>query len=85
MTTDNSDMAHTGEVPVVDTTGMEPPQPFVSIMAWIEANPEAQQVIVRLERNPVYLFPELAEINWQWEYLKEESGLVELLLKRQTS
>ena len=85
MTTDDGDMARASDVPFIDTTGMEPPQPFVTIMAWIDANPGAPKVIVRLERNPVYLFPELVEINWQWEYLTEETGRIELLLKRQTT
>jgi len=69
----------------IDTTGMEPPGPFVSIMGWIEANPSATEVIVRLERNPVYLFPELVEINWDWTYLDETPGQVELHLRKQTS
>jgi hypothetical protein len=61
---------------------MEPPGPFVAIMGWIKANPDASEVIVMLERDPVYLFPELNEINWGWEYLNETPGNIELRLKR---
>jgi hypothetical protein len=68
--------------PRINTIGMEPPGPFVAIMGWIEANPDATEVIVRLERNPVYLFPELNEINWGWDYLNETPGNIELHLKR---
>jgi hypothetical protein len=82
MTEENRGGAGRDGVPHIDTIGMEPPGPFVAIMSWIETNPEACEVIVCLERDPVYLFPELVEINWDWEYLVEAPGKVELHLKK---
>ena len=66
----------------INTIGMQPPGPFVAVMGWIETNPGASEVIVRLERDPVYLFPELVEAGWDWQYLTESDGLVELLLRK---
>ena len=68
--------------PRINTTGMEPPGPFVAIMGWIETHPDAPEVVVCLERDPVYLVPELTDINWAWDYLSEKPGAFELLLKR---
>ena len=68
--------------PRIDTTGMEPPGPFVAIMRWMETNPEATDLIVVLERDPIHLFPELTERNWDWTYLSEVPGSVKLHLKR---
>ena len=64
----------------IDVRGMEPPGPFVTILRWIEGPECRGEVVVHLSRDPVYLFPELTERNWRWDYLTEASDEVVLRL-----
>lgn len=70
-------------IPHLDLRHLQPPQPAVAILAFL-ARPEAgNQVIVRLPRDPIFLYPELAERGWAWEPLHAEAGDFRLRLFRQ--
>jgi len=73
----------TAEGPELDLRGLEPPEPMVGILGRIEADPHRPAFTVRLERDPVHLFPELAERGWGWQYLPVGPGEVRLRLERQ--
>ncbi|HKU85227.1 MAG TPA: DUF2249 domain-containing protein [Casimicrobiaceae bacterium] len=66
----------------IDVRGLPPPQPMVSILALVESISDATPVVVHHERDPLFLYPELAEIGWTSERLDAPEGEVRLLLKR---
>ncbi len=72
----------TAEGPELDLRGLEPPAPMVGILGRIEADPHRPAFTVRLDRDPVHLFPELAERGWGWQYLTTGPGEVRLRLER---
>ena len=66
----------------IDVRGLPPPQPMVSILTLVESIRDATPVVVHHERDPLFLYPELAEIGWTSERLDAPDGEVRLLLKR---
>jgi hypothetical protein len=66
----------------IDVRGLPPPQPMVSILALVESIRDATPVVVHHERDPLFLYPELAEIGWTSERLDAPAGEVRLLLTR---
>lgn len=66
----------------IDVSAMEPPGPFVTILAWIDSPDSLDELVVHLSRDPIYLFPELVERDWTWSYLEAESGRISLRLTR---
>lgn len=66
----------------IDVRGLEPPQPMVAILELIETDGTIDTVIVHHEREPVFLYPELAERRWEHEIVAGEPGEVRLRLTR---
>jgi hypothetical protein len=66
----------------IDVRGLSPPAPLVAILRLIDSGEHQDVVIVHHQREPVYLFPELADRNWAWVHLEGEPGEVRLLLTR---
>lgn len=64
----------------IDVSAMEQPGPFVTILQWIDGPECNGRVIVHLARDPIFLFPELTERNWGWEYINEAPDDVVLRL-----
>ncbi|MFO1274152.1 MAG: DUF2249 domain-containing protein [Rubrivivax sp.] len=72
-----------GEVWHIDVRGLPPPEPFVAIVRLIEgAARHAPEVIVHHERDPVFLYPELAERGWAAQRIEGEPGEFRLRLWR---
>ena len=71
-----------GSIPSFDLRGLEPPQPAVTILRFLDRPDCGDAVIVRLERDPVFLYPELVERGWGWEPISMVSGDVRLRLVR---
>ena len=69
-------------VPSLDLRGLTPPQPAVTILALLEHESCGDTVLVRLDRDPVFLYPELVERGWQWESIPAAPGDVRLRLFR---
>ena len=65
----------------VDVRGLGPPDPMVAILGHIDRPGQRGPVIVHHDRNPVYLFPELAERGWRAIRVAGEPGEVRLILK----
>lgn len=68
----------------VDTRRLEPPDPLVAIIWHMEQPGEQGPIIVYLERNPIYLFPELSERGWVWKFAKNTLNDVRLILRAKT-
>lgn len=70
-----------GQTVHVDVRGMVPPQPLVAILRLLRSMPPGQ-VVAHLDRDPVMLYPELAELGWEALPIAGEAGEVRLLLRR---
>lgn len=65
----------------IDVRGMDPPAPLVAVLRLIDTGPEALPVILHHDRDPVLLYPELAERGWEAERIEAEPGEVRLRLR----
>jgi hypothetical protein len=66
----------------IDVRGLQPPQPMHEILKLLESGAAPEGVIVHHEREPVFLYPELAERGWQHELLPGEAGEVRIQITR---
>lgn len=66
----------------IDVRGLEPPNPMVAIIQLIETPDVGSRVVVHHEREPIFLYPELAERGWRWRLVPGEPGEVRILLER---
>ena len=70
----------------LDVRGHSPPQPFVEIVAQLEERERrdgaAACFVAHLDRDPVMLYPELAERGWTAERVEGDDDEVRLLLRR---
>ncbi|MCL4763692.1 MAG: DUF2249 domain-containing protein [Burkholderiales bacterium] len=71
------------DVEHVDVRGLAPPRPLVAIVGLIASLPPGRSLIVHLDRDPVLLYPELAERGWRAQRLDAPSGEVRLRLERE--
>lgn len=61
----------------MDLRRLEPPNPMIAILKVIESDEGGNYFIVRLIRDPLYLYPELVERNWYAVVLEEsDDGLM---------
>jgi hypothetical protein len=73
-----------GEALHIDVRGLPPPQPLVAILRLVRSlGDAAADIVVHHDRDPVLLYPELAEIGWSAAPLEAPAGEVRLLLRRQ--
>jgi hypothetical protein len=66
----------------IDVRGLAPPAPLVAILRLIESVADATPVIVHHDRDPLLLYPELAERGWTAQIIAGEAGEVRLKLQR---
>jgi len=66
----------------IDVRGAPPPQPLVEIMRLLRSLRDDTPVIVHHDRDPVMLYPELAEAGWQAQRVEAPEDEVRLLLRR---
>ena len=66
----------------IDVRGLAPPGPLVAIMQLIAAVGNAATVIVHHDRDPLMLYPELAEVGWTAGRIDAPPGEVRLQLER---
>lgn len=69
----------------VDVRGLEPPQPMIEILRLIDEGSAGDTLIVHHEREPVFLYPELAERGWSHEILASSPEEVLLQLARENA
>ncbi len=53
----------------VDVRGLDPPEPMVAILALIESGEAGTVLTAHLDREPIFLYPELDERGWDHELL----------------
>lgn len=77
-----------GNAAHLDVRSLEPPQPLVEILTVLDGPEPVDEIFVRIHREPVFLFPELAERGWEYEVQehfsngKEEEFLLRLIKSR---
>ncbi len=64
----------------IDVRGLAPPQPLVEILRLVESLPRDAVLIVHHDREPMLLYPELAERGWLADALDAPAGEVRLRL-----
>lgn len=68
--------------PHLDVRGMSPPGPMVAILSTIDGDAAGDAFTVHLERDPVFLYPELAERGWTATPVAADPGEVRLRIER---
>jgi hypothetical protein len=58
----------------IDVRGLEPPEPMVAILRTIDSREVDATVIAHLDREPIFLYPELDERGWSHEVIPSPSG-----------
>ena len=66
----------------IDVRGLPPPQPLVAILRLLGLSSGRAPVVAHLDRDPVMLYPELAQIGWEAQHADGEPGEVRLVLRR---
>jgi hypothetical protein len=64
----------------IDVRGLDAPRPLVAILQLIDSLPRDRAVVVHHDRDPLLLYPELAERGWSAEPLDAPAGEVRLRL-----
>ena len=66
----------------IDVRGLQPPQPMLAILRLIDSDAALNALVVHHEREPLFLYPELAERGWTYAPLAGDPGEVRLRLSR---
>lgn len=66
----------------IDVRGLPPPEPLVEVLRLVRALDDGVTVIMHHDREPVLLYPELAQIGWKAERIEGEVDEVRLRLRR---
>lgn len=64
----------------IDVRGLPPPEPLVEILRLVGSLDNGTAAIVHHDRDPVLLYPELAQIGWWAERIPGDPGEVRLRL-----
>ncbi len=73
---------HDGGELHLDVRGLPPPEPMVMILAVIDEGVDRDAIVIHHERDPVFLYPELAERGWIATPEPGDPGEVRLRLVR---
>lgn len=65
----------------VDVRGLAPPQPLVAILRLVRSALPGTTIVVHHDRDPVMLYPELAEHGWEAQRMAGDPGELRLLLR----
>ena len=65
----------------IDVRGLAPPGPLVAILALVQSLDPGVRLIVHHDRDPVLLYPELAELGWSAERIAAPPGEVRLRIE----
>lgn len=70
---------------VLDNRGLEPPQPMMRILETLETLPEGATLLAINEREPLFLYPELAERGYAYETTPHPDGSFHIAIVRGTT
>lgn len=65
----------------IDNRGLEPPEPMVRILNTLAENGRETQVLALMDREPLFLYPELERRGYEWEIEPAEDGHYVLLIR----
>jgi hypothetical protein len=51
----------------LDLRGLEPPEPMVAVLRAIDSGDAESVIIGHFDREPIFLYPELADRGWTYE------------------
>ena len=69
----------------IDVRGLEPPEPMIAILQTIDGGEVDSALIAHLDREPIFLYPELDDRGWDHEIISpgcEDEDEVRLRLVR---
>ncbi|MCW5700402.1 MAG: DUF2249 domain-containing protein [Rhodospirillales bacterium] len=69
----------------IDVRSLEAPAPLMAILALVDGPDHGGLVTVHHRRDPLYLYPELAERGWSWQRIPGEQGEIRLLLRKEAT
>lgn len=64
----------------MDLRRLEPPNPMIAILKTIESGQGGDAFHVKLARDPIYLYPELAERCWQAKVIEENENDLKVII-----
>ena len=64
----------------MDLRRLEPPNPMIAILKTIESGQAGDAFHVKLVRDPIYLYPELAERHWQAKVIEENENDLRVII-----
>jgi hypothetical protein len=64
---ENSRTWRTAEGLHIDVSGLDPPEPMVAILSLIDGGEVEEALIAHLDREPIFLYPELDDRGWSYE------------------
>ena len=71
---DGSRMWSSAEGTHIDVRGLPPPEPMVAILQLIDSGEAPDVVIAHLDREPIFLYPELDDRGWSYELIEAPCG-----------
>ena len=66
----------------IDVPGLEGPRPMIAILSLIDGPGHEGAVTAHLDREPVFLYPELTERGWSYGIVPGEPGEIRLVLEK---
>jgi len=64
----------TPEAVHIDVRGLQPPEPMVAILRMLDFGEAGSVVIAHLDREPIFLYPELDDRGWSYEIMPPGVG-----------
>jgi hypothetical protein len=58
----------------IDLRGLNPPEPMVAILQTIDGGEIDTALIAHLDREPIFLYPELDDRGWSHELIQSSCG-----------
>ena len=71
---EGSQVWRTPEAVHVDVRGLDPPEPMVAILKLIDQGEVDAVLIAHLDREPIFLYPELDDRGWSHAVLESSCG-----------
>jgi len=71
---DGSRLWYTPEGVHIDVRGLEPPEPMVAILRLIDQDEAGCVIIAHLDREPIFLYPELDDRGWSHDVIPSACG-----------
>lgn len=62
----------------IDVRGLPPPQPLVAILRRVHGMARGEHLVVHHDREPLLLYPELADMGWYAQRVPAPAGEVRL-------